>query len=530
MKKQLDENIIVKILRGDFENSEDELSKMYNYSDKNNPSICFDNLTFTRPVWIRWIECKYRIIFSNCKFLSDLRITGVKFESIVQMIRCDFGLVEIRNSIGPQINFSACTPGSLHIGKSYFKRIELSTLGGQISLTRLYALEVIIGVKKCTTFKFDGSNSFVSRILFTDNIEEGKIRLEDLSTNILDFSNSLSANAKIEIFSSETRQWLFREFQNKGEVIFNDIKIKKVSIEIVEKIESQAQDKIRNKFLTEKVTEPSDINIPLEKIIENIENIFRYASRNLFDYSNQFFFKEGKSYVHQYYKFPKTDLQILHFDNHFGIHVSNLGLFTLRNIDFEMFNYLEINKTDLSSIQTFNSTIQNNEIKGSPKARYETFNNLYTVAKRKNNKSEEISYYKSAQSALLKSFTSNKGSFKIASIISLTTSKAYSLFGTSWTRALLVTMIIGIFFFLLMLRSAGSTLNFSDEGWSNFWTSWRFFWQFLNPTHNITFMDGFLNYKYSQNGVFVGLDFFGRILVAIGIFEIIRSFRMYVRK
>jgi len=50
----------------------------------------------------------------------------------------------------------------------------------------------------------------------------------------------------------------------------------------------------------------------------------------------------------------------------------------------------------------------------------------------------------------------------------------------------------------------------------------------FESVHRIDFMDK-TGYEYSTDIFFVVLDFFGRIFISIGIFEIVLSFRKFVR-
>jgi hypothetical protein len=81
-----------------------------------------------------------------------------------------------------------------------------------------------------------------------------------------------------------------------------------------------------------------------------------------------------------------------------------------------------------------------------------------------------------------------------------------------------------------MLLCSNYDIEFSKEGLDGFISSAIFYIQYLNPAHRIDFMDNKLsNYMYSMNLGFMVFDFIGRILISIGIFEIIKSFRKYVR-
>ena len=215
------------------------------------------------------------------------------------------------------------------------------------------------------------------------------------------------------------------------------------------------------------------------------------------------------------------------------INKATLGNCELKNVELDKFQVVKIIDTDLSTLKFFNSrfTVKSiTGIKDSYQALYETFNDLYTVVKNQNNKRDQIEYYKASQESLLRSYlTKENRRKKIPSIISLLTAKWYSNFGTRWTQAFLVTPLIAFLFFSLMMLCSNYDLEFSAKGWANFQNLSVYYIQYLNPVHKFNFMDKIGGFTFSQNFPFVLLDFLGRIFVSIGIYEVIRSFRKYVR-
>ena len=218
----------------------------------------------------------------------------------------------------------------------------------------------------------------------------------------------------------------------------------------------------------------------------------------------------------------KTALKILN---------SRLGNATFKNINLSEFSSIEIKNTDLSSLKTFKSTFptESKIIKGKPKELYEIFNDLYTSSKNKNDKSEELEYYRASKNYLLKYlFNKDKFASNFSSLISLLISKWYSNFGTSFLQAALITSVISLIFFSFMLYSVGYTLELNLTGLDYFLNNLVAYWiQYINPIHRIDFMKE-INVNFSENSLFVLFDFFGRIFISIGIFETIRSFRKLV--
>ncbi|WP_338769532.1 hypothetical protein WAF17_10035 [Bernardetia sp. ABR2-2B] len=248
-------------------------------------------------------------------------------------------------------------------------------------------------------------------------------------------------------------------------------------------------------------TEEIDIELSAETIIAIVESIVNAL---------QVSFKE------------KTALKILN---------STLGNATFKNIDLSKFSSIEIKKVDLSSLKTFNSTfpIKGQIIKGEHKELYEIFNDLYTSSKNKNDKTEELDYYKASKNNLRKYlYDKEKSASDYSSLISLLISEGYSSFGTNFLQATIITVVISFMFFSLMLYNIGYTLELNTTGTKYFCDNLVAYWiQYINPVHRVDFMKE-VNPNFSENPFFVFFDFMGRIFISIGIFETVRSFRKFV--
>jgi len=202
---------------------------------------------------------------------------------------------------------------------------------------------------------------------------------------------------------------------------------------------------------------------------------------------------------------------------------SYLGTFEFKNVNLNSFRNIEIVDSDLSGLKYFNTIFPIKKITGNSHSLYETFNDLYAVAKTQNNKRDQVEYYKASQQKLLQSLLSKeKRIVKLPSIISLLIAKLYSDFGTKWLQAAILTLLLGFIFYFLMLL--GNLEKLTSESFSTHYI------QYLNPTHKITFMDKLVNkWRPSNSFYFAFFDLLGRIFIGIGIFETIRSFRKYVR-
>lgn len=95
--------------------------------------------------------------------------------------------------------------------------------------------------------------------------------------------------------------------------------------------------------------------------------------------------------------------------------------------------------------------------------------------------------------------------------------------GKSWSLGIVFTILIGLFFFNFSLSftkisSFSKNCNFIDT--LDFYI--KYFTEFMNPTHNIIYMDSY----YPEN-LFYVFDFLGRIFVGFGIYQTIQAFRKY---
>ena len=211
---------------------------------------------------------------------------------------------------------------------------------------------------------------------------------------------------------------------------------------------------------------------------------------------------------------------------------SKLGNIHFSDFPFSQIDEIIFNKTSLSEISFFNSTIDTTKLIGSNTDLYEITNELTKIADKQNNRKDQLEYYKASRKFLLKSLLNKKWWKRIPSIFSLLFSLLYSNFGSNWALSLfLTTPLIALLFFSLMMTSSFS-FSLDTEGWNGFKELSVYFIQFLNPTHKLSFMDNvdvFNNYLFSHDFRFVFFNLLGRIFVGIGIYETIISFRKWHR-
>jgi len=351
-------------------------------------------------------------------------------------------------------------------------------------------------------------------LLLGRQLKNANVYLERFKLNRLSLSGHYESNTIVEIENVELHSMDINFLKNKGHIKFHNIIVHQEEIET-------SKITISKFFEKHKVTDEEKVEIQsltTRKIIE---------SESLTELHLTIGHKYAQNKIDDLFKKKKDSRK-----NLFEFNKAQIGQMEFKNFPLEKFQGIKIIDTELTSLKTFNSTFPIKKIQGNHKSLYEIFNDLYSIAKTKNNKLEEIQYYKASQGSLLKSLLNKDWWKNTPSIISLFTSKIYSNYGTRWTQsAFLITPIFSSIFFCLMLLSSNFELDLSLEGCKNFQENLVYYVQFLNPIHKITFMDRTTsNFKFSSDLSFVILDFIGRILISIGIFETIISFRKYVRK
>ncbi|GEM_PF-3485190 len=213
----------------------------------------------------------------------------------------------------------------------------------------------------------------------------------------------------------------------------------------------------------------------------------------------------------------------------FKLHYCSLGILELKDIGLETLD-IKVLSSDMSSIKLINSIFPLKIESYNKLNAYCVYNDLYSSANRQNNYKDKVEYYKTSQEALLDHLLTENSHIKnLSSIISIKFSNFYSNHGSNWIKALLITVvIIGLPTFSLFVYSLKTIqADFSIKGFEYFISNFfSYFPQFLNPLHKIDFLD---NQRYPV-GFWTGwVDLISRILIGIGLFETVRSFRKYVR-
>ena len=114
----------------------------------------------------------------------------------------------------------------------------------------------------------------------------------------------------------------------------------------------------------------------------------------------------------------------------------------------------------------------------------------------------------------------HKISRSISNIIVLSLNAISNRFGSSYITGIIFTLSVATLFFNLALSHIGDyvfTANIGD--WE-----WRYFVQFINPTHRFDYMK---LVDVNPRQWFFIWDFLGRIFIGYGIYQTIQAFRKY---
>lgn len=517
----LNSETFLKIIKGDYLNSESEYSKFYITKDYSNDIVIqikdvqvqneiVINDNFSYPFLIEILESKFisRVNFVDGVFMKGISFRGVYFHDKVFYNGGNYQWISFAKS---QFN------DSIAFSDGDYNSVRFS------EITVKYA-GVFGGRYKSLTFEGKGINTigvynkdtFINSLGFFWGLLDTDIEISNITINQLYLSGSYSKNNSIEIENTELHTIKLSKFKHKGRFLFNNISLH-------QKPQKVSNITIAEFYKTKKITNEERAKFQSYSPIKIDESKPLYKLHLALN----------DPFIEEKQKLLITDGDELK-ETLFELDKALLGDFELKNVDLEGFKNFQIIDTDLSTVKLFNSIFPSKRIKGNSHSLYEIFNDLYTVAKKQNNKRNQIEYYKASQRALLCSLLNAKFYKNIPSIFSIGLSLIYSNYGTRWTQAFfIITPIFGVLFFCAMVLSTNYDIdyNLSHNGIENFYNLLVYYIRYLNPTHKLEFMDSVIdNYNYSTNFWFVFFDTLGRIFVSIGLFETVQSFRKYVRK
>lgn len=467
------------------------MSKSFNFP------ISFENCSFNF-VYIDDITWHNTIKFEYCKFSEDfniksleassLRFENCQFEKSVNIDNCKIHILDFEKTESHSgINFTGGEIFKIMIDpvneKTHFSFVGKFLLIKELSIKSVSGITIFS--KKCiiNLISLTGYYNISSRLDF-NNIINQKIKLNELNNDGKIYFSNIKPVA-VHSFKDKPVSDYINLFRNTDKNKHNNLEIELI-------------DTLEDNF--------SVINLILEK----------YPFFSFID------FIEDNYYVDflEYQPFVKAK---------FDINNSSVGILELKNIMFEQYE-LEIKSSDLSAIKLINSKIPDVKVNDDYLNYYSVYNDLYTSAGKQNNTKDKVDYYKTSQRYLYRYLDQEAppNARDLGSRCAIKISWLFSNHGTNWLQAVLVTIAITFVCFCLFIDSLNEmNLDLSSKGFSNFGTIMvRFFPQFLNPLHKIDFMQ-----EVSKIGLYsVLIDFFARIIISIGVFEIIRSFRKHVRQ
>jgi len=476
----------------------------------------------------------YDITLSNCLFINKIDIDDSEFKKL-WFLNCVFQKPFVIKNIKIEtwLWLSTCTLESgLRIHNGFFKDFSCSNTFLKSPLTikgGVFDRLSLSPSRDSENVEILGEFTLIDYLHITAN-DIINLSISKSIINIIKFSGIFNSKSIVIIQDIKNYSLFFEKVVNLGKIFLLNIEIlneliqfKNDDIKRVIDEDDLFKDDYEKKD-SERIIKKHDI----KNVLSFVNNIF--ITNNFIEKNNAFFKRliyssKGKKYENLFIKVEKSTFKIFE---------TTLGIVELKNFNINKFEEIYIDSSDLSELRTLNSKFptKNGRIKNFKENfndLYHVYNDLFSIASKQNNLKEKIEYYKASQENLLLATKKESFSFKkLSSLYSLRVSKFYSDYGQNWIRAFIITVFIGLFFYgIYILSLANYKLDLSKDGF-NYFNKYllQYFPQFLNPTHKLSFTDDFgVIGKWSS-----AIDLFSRVFTGIGIYEIIRSFRKYVRK
>ena len=456
-------------------------------------TITFSNCSF-EDVYIEDSDCPGQIEFRSCTFSNDFLIFSIKarglllencrLEKSFKITSCDLGYLSIDRT-------EASTGIILEAGRMKIMQINPVNEKTMFSLTGLFLLinelyitsqsGITITVKKTIInhISLTGYFNIATRLDF-NTVTNTSIDINGLNNDGKIYLSNLRP-AGVKEFLKKDREKYVIDYYKSGEANENELRL------------------IGN--LDKKVT-ANDLltgNFPVF--------VFRdFVEKNCYD-----------DFI-QYEDNPEIK---------FFIHDSSVGILELRSVMLDKY-MIEIKNSDLTAVKLVHTKIPDVNAPDDFLNYYNVYNDLYTTAAKQNNTKDKVHYYRISQHYLNEYLKTESATIdSTGSRISIFVSRLFSIHGSDWIRASLVTISIAFVFFCFFVNSLKEiTADLSATGIKYLIELiLAYFPQFINPIRRIDFMA-----EVSPLGVWTALfDFIARVFVSIGIFEIIRSFRKHVR-
>lgn len=459
-------------------------------------NITFENCSFDY-IYIHNTVSKKNIRFQNCTFLDDFLVRGLRswslkfedciFEKRIELDYCDstfldFIKTESKNGI---------TLSSGQINRMLIDPLNEKT---HFALTGIFLLVRTLSVKSISGVTIFSKKCIVNKIYLSGYFNIG---------SRLDFSNIMSVDVKID------------DLNNDGKIYFSNIKQCAVKEFVDNPITNYLDDfsKSNYKYREEEIEH-------IKSITDNRTIIELIAT----EYSLSDFTQYIEERFSDFLRYEEISTARLNISN------SSVGILEIKNMNFDWNYNINIQNSDLSSIKLINSKIPDIKVSDDYLNYYNVYNDLYTSASKQNNSKDKIDYYRISQRYLYKflkheALSKDRDSGSIGAIF---ISNMFSSHGTNWLKAIIVTIVFSFIFFCLFMASLnGVYVDLSWRGCAFAGNSLlTYLPQFINPLHKLDFMTDF-----AKLGTWSALvDLFSRVVVAVGLFETVRSFRKHVRQ
>lgn len=477
---------------------EDDLILKNDINLKHN--IYFENCVIEKLVFNK---CNFeQLLFKNCVFNENVLIENGIFNNFFWFQDCTFkSNFIVRNGFFENLFFENFEINNeIRIEGGNFKRLKFIPKSEK-DIIKISGFLTFVDELELTSnngIKIIAERTFIKKIQCKGYLNSNsRIDLNDIRNNFNIEFNNVKNDGKIYLnnFLALLNHPLIFNDKNIdiiNESIFDDRKNE--YLRLLEKTKPNTVSELYNNILTPNYFK----EIIFEKYFSEITEIGEKVN------SNQLFFK---------------------------ISNSSMGYIELIDFEVEQYKNIFIESSDLSSIKMINSSIpvKKNRILSKDKTylnHYSIYNDLYVSTKNQNNIKDRNKYFQASQKYLLKNLKTNFFT-NLPSIISNLISKLFSNYGQSWIQSLIVTVILSTSFFgFYLLSFKNIEFDFSYEGWIFFQSNYlKFTPEFINPTHKIDFIENLKNEIGEWTRFF---DFLGRIIVGIGIYETIKSFRKYV--
>jgi hypothetical protein len=471
------------------------------------------------------LEVNIPVAFYDCSITIELDFLDHRFKNGLSFVRCTLGRNILSRGTFSKLVFQDCKfsefkiTGGIYDSLSFFSSYRVKLL----EIVNGYFGHIELRGSDFEKIVIVGQNFYIDSLVLPFKVRNTDINISFCNIGILRCPDYLDNESKLSVSNVILRSIFFSNTENNGIMSFSNISPRHFGYEISKMTIGEffkspgavclhdESGRVANEYL--KFVEKS--NLSESSLVFNLLGpLHKLKSVFSDEPPEQSPLFKGKFD-------PKDDS----YSSLSFVDSIDFGQCVFRNCEIGGFKEISIRGSDITNIKFFNSEFPIDRFQGDPVLLYETFNQLMIIAKKSENKKNEILYQKVSKSYLLRVLKSNVRE-NVSSLVSLYVSKYYSNYGTSWIRSLIVTLSIGGLFFILMMLSSHFSIDFSDQGIDNFFHLLTYYVQFINPTHKITFMDESLfKVTFSANFGFVFFDLSGRVLIGIGIYEMIKSFR-----